>query len=190
MKLITDSLGKEKFKFNEKMSEHTVLQVGGPSKLFFVATTQNEIIKIVEIVRELRVPFVLFGTGSKMMISDNGFDGVVVKNRTKNISIVGVKGKVSKSGIGVEEALVEIESGVSINKLIEFLTKQNLSTDSIEVLEGSLGGNLITSINLQKRCKNIKVINQDNEIEQIEAETLSLRKHIILSAVVKFKSKA
>lgn len=189
LKLILDTFGKEKVRVGEEIAPHTSLGVGGCAKLFFVALTQNEIIKMVETVRMLKLPFIIFGTGSKIMVSGNGFDGVVIKNRTKKISVVGVKGKVSKSGIGVEEALVEVESGVSTKNLVEFLEKQNLLSDDIVNLPGSFGGNLFINANLQKKCKNIKVINQDGEIEQIGAESLSLRKHIVLSAVLKFKSK-
>lgn len=188
LKLIVDTFGSEKFKFNEKIADHTALKVGGTAKLFAISIKQIEIIKLVEAARQLKIPFVIFGTGSKMMISDNGFDGIIIKNRTKNIAVVGVKGKVTKSGIGVEEALVEVESGVSMAGLVEFLLKQNLLAEDVSDLPGSVGGNLFINANLQKKCKNIKVINQDSEIEQIDVKELSLRKHIILSAVMEFKS--
>lgn len=188
LKLIADTFGSEKFKFNENIADHTVLKVGGIAKLFVIAIKQVEIIKLVEVARQLKVPFVIFGAGSKMMISDNGFDGIIIKNRTKNIAVVGVKGKVTKSGVGVEEALVEVESGISMAGLVEFLRKQKLLADDILNFPGSVGGNLFINANLQKKCKNIKVINQDTEIEQIDVKELSLRKHIILSAVMEFKS--
>ena len=189
IKLITDSFGKEKFKFDEPVKAHTALSVGGPAKLFFVAVQVREIIRIVSEARKLKLAFLVFGTGSKMMISDNGFDGLIIKNRTKNIAVVGVKGKVSKMGVGVDEAFVEVDSGVSINLLVEFLNKQSLQSEDLENLPGSVGGNLFINAHFQNKCKNIKVILQDTEEEDIEVASLSLSKHIILSAVFKFKSK-
>lgn len=190
LKLIVNSFGSEKFKFDEPISDHTALKAGGPAKIFFVAVTPREIIRITTEARTLKLPFLIFGTGSKMMISDHGFDGLVIKNRTKNIAVIGVKGKVSKLGIGVDEALVEIDSGVGIGSLVEFLNKQSLQSQDLSNLPGSLGGNLFINRNLQTRVKNIKVINQYSEVEEIGASELSLRKHIILSAVLKFKSGA
>ena len=189
LKLITDAFGKEKFKFNEPVANHTALKVGGPAGLFFVAVAPREIIRIITEARKLKLPLLIFGTGSKMMVSDHGFNGLVVKNRTKNIAVVGVKGKVSKMGVGVEEAFVEVDSGVSINSLTEFLDKQGLQSEDLSDIPGSVGGNLFINANLQNKCKNIKVITQDSEIEEIKAEELSLRKQIILSVVFKFKSK-
>src|SRR3990172_3378489 len=107
-KLIVDSIGKDRFKFNEPLKDYTASGVGGPAKLFFIAFTERELVNIVSMCRQLKLPHFLFGTGSKIMISDLGFDGLVIKNRTKNIQTVSVKGKVTKFGIGVDEALIEV----------------------------------------------------------------------------------
>lgn len=188
-KLIVDSFGEDRFKFDEAVKNYTALEVGGPAKLFFIAFTTRELIKIITMCRELRLKFFLFGTGSKVMISDNGFDGLVIKNRTKDIQTVSVKGRVTKFGIGVEEALIEVDSGVSINKFVEYLQSQNLSWEQFMGIKGSIGGNLFLSKFLQMAVKSIKVLDLDCEIEQINALELNSKKHIILSAVFKVKAK-
>lgn len=187
-KLIVDSFGKDRFKFNEPIKDYTSLGVGGPAKLFFIAFTVNELIKIVSMCRQLKVPYFLFGTGSKIVISDRGFEGLVIKNRTKNIHTLSVKGKATRYGIGVEEALVEVDSGVSIGKFIEFLVSQRLKTADFEGIPGSIGGSLFLSKSLQKAVKSIKVYNLEGEIEQIQAEQLRPKKHMILSAIFRIKA--
>lgn len=189
IKLIADSFGTDRVKLDYPIAEYTSLGVGGPAKLFFIAFTVKELVKIITFCRELKIPYFIFGTGSKIMIADSGFDGVVVKNRTKNISIVSVKGKVSKFGIGVEEAMVEVESGVSIGKLVEFLDSQGLSGQEFIGISGSVGGNIFLNLALQAKVKSIKVLNTDCDIEQIEMHELQLRKHIVLSVVLKIKAK-
>ncbi len=188
-KLIIDSFGRDRFKFDEPLKDYTALEIGGPAKLFFIAFTTLEIIKIVSMCRQLKLPYFLFGTGSKMIISERGFDGLVIKNRTKNIQTVSVKGKATRFGIGVDEALIEIESGVSMTKFIEFLNSQGLSTKEFIGMPGSIGGNLFLSKSLQNRVKSIKVYNLVSEIEEISAENLSPKRHIILSAVFRIKAK-
>lgn len=188
-KLIIDSFGKDRFKFDEPLKDYTFLNVGGPSKLFFIAFTTPELIKIIKMGRELKLPIFVFGTGSKIMMSDAGFDGLVIKNRTKNIQTVSVKGKVTKSGIGVEEALIEVDSGISINKFCEYLDLQGLDSMEFTHLPGSIGGNLFLSRFLQSKVKSIKVLDWLSEIEQIQVEDLSLKKHIILSAIFRIKAK-
>lgn len=188
-KLIVDSFGRDKFKFDEPISNYTALNVGGPAKLFFIAFTTVELVKIINMCRDLRLPYFLFGTGTKMMISDQGFLGLVIKNRTKNIQTISVKGKASRFGVGVEEALIEVDSGVSMGKFAEELAGQNLSAEGFKDIPGSIGGNLLVSTFLQKLVKSIKVLGQGSEVEEIDSGSLSLKKHIILSAVFKIKAK-
>lgn len=188
-KLIVDSIGRDKFKFNEPILTYTTLGVGGPAKLFFIAFTTRELIKIINMCRELNLPYFLFGTGSKIMISDSGFDGLVIKNRTKNIQTVSVKGRVSKFGIGIEEALIEVESGVSMKKFAEFLDTQGLQSKVFSNLPGSIGGNLLVNNFLQIKAKSIKVLDLKSNIWDIEPKELSLKKHVILSGIFRIKSK-
>lgn len=189
LKLIIDYFGSDRFKFNEPIKDYTALGSGGRAKIFFIAFTTHELVKIINMSRDLKAPYFLFGTGSKIMISDKGFDGLVIKNRTKNIQTISVKGKVSRLGIGVKEALIEVDSGVSMTKLAEELEIQNLSSEGFKNLPGSIGGNLLISYFLQTLVKSIKVLNENLKIEDIEPESLSLKKHIILSAVFKIKAK-
>lgn len=188
-KLIVDYFGKDRFKFNEPLKEYTALQAGGPADLFFISFTTSELIKIITMCRELKLPLFIFGTGSKILISDYGFRGVVIKNRTKSIKTVSVKGKVSKFGIGVEEAMVEVDSGVSMNKFCEYLDVTELSTAEFIGMPGSIGGNLFLSKFLQSKVKSIKVLDLASETEEISAEGLNPKKHIILSAVFRIRAK-
>lgn len=189
-KLIVGSFGKDRFKFNEPLKEYTASGFGGPAQLFFIAFTDRELIKVIEMCRDLKVPYFLFGTGSKIMISDAGFNGLVIKNRTKNIQTVSVKGKVTKFGIGVEEAAVEVESGVSMKRFVEYLSSQDLQTSEFVSIPGSIGGNLFISRFLQNRTKSITVLDSKSRILQINIGTLSPKEHIIISAVFKIKAKA
>lgn len=188
-KLIIDSFGSDRFKSDESLKDYTALGVGGPAKLFFMAFTLSELTKIINMCRQLKLSFFIFGTGSKIMISDAGFDGLVIKNRAHHIKIASIKGKVSQLGIGIEEAYIEVDSGVSIAKFVEFLDSHHLVSMEFISLPGSIGGNLFLTKILQNRVKSIKVLNLRSQVEQITAHDLSLKKHIILSAVFKVKAK-
>lgn len=189
IKLIVDSFGKDRFKFNEPLSSYTASKSGGSAKVFFIAFTEKELVKVITMCRELDVPVFLFGTGSKIAISDAGIDGVVIKNRTKEIRTVSVKGKVTKSGIDVKEAMIEVDGGVSVNKWVEYLDSEKLESVEFKGLPGSIGGNLFFSRFLQNRTKSIKVLDSASEIEKIDALSLRLKNHIILSAVFNIKAR-
>ncbi len=188
IKLIVDSFGQDRFKFNEPLADYTTLKIGGPAKVFFIAFTQRELTRIITMCREVNVPFFLFGTGSKIAISDIGFDGIVIKNRTKAIKTVSVKGKVTKFGIDVEEAMIEVDGGVSMNKWVEYLDSEKLESAEFDNMPGSIGGNLFISRFLQNRTKSIKILDSASEIEKIEVGFLRPKSHIILSAVFQIKA--
>lgn len=188
-KLIVDSLGKDRFKFREPLKDYTASGAGGSARLFFIAFTERELVNIIGMCRQLKVPYFLFGTGSKIMISDLGFNGLVIKNRTKNIQTVSVKGKVTKFGIGVEEAVIEVESGVSIKRWVEYLDSQELESLGFENIPGSIGGNLFLNRFLQNHTKSIKILDLQSELKSINIENLSLKRHIIISAVFKIKAR-
>lgn len=189
IKLIVDSFGKDRFKFDEPLADYTALKIGGPAKVFFIAFTQRELTRMVTMCRETRVPFFLFGTGSKIAISDFGFDGIVIKNRTKSIKTVSVKGKVTKFGIDVDEATIEVDGGVSMNKWVEYLDSEKLESVEFDNIPGSIGGNLFISRFLQNRTKSIKVLDSASEIEKIEVGSLRPKSHIILSVVFQMKAR-
>lgn len=188
-KLIIDSFGRDRFKFNEPLKDYTVLVSGGSAKIFFIAYTTSELVKIVRDCRQLKLPFFIFGTGSKIMISDAGYPGLVIKNRTKNIQTISLKGKVTKFGIGVKEALVEVDSGVSVSKFCDYLDSQGLISQGFGDIPGSIGGSLFLNRFLQTKVKSIKVLDQVSVVDSISADSLNPRKDIILSAVFRISAK-
>lgn len=188
-KLIIDSFGPDRFKFDEPIKDYTSSGMGGKAKLFFIAFTTAELVKIINMCRQLKLPFFIFGTGSKIMISNADNLGLVIKNRTKNIQTISVKGKVTKFGIGVDEALIEVDSGVSISKFCEYLDSQNLEISEFKSTPGSIGGNLFLNNFLQIKAKSIKVLDLESTIWDIEPKELSLNKHIILSGIFRIKAK-
>src|SRR5690349_14276111 len=99
-KLIVAQLGEERVKFKENLSYHTYTKIGGEAEFFYIATNQNELSGVLDLAFELKVPFLILGGGTKIIIPEGGFEGLVIKNRTSSIKISGIKGKVGKEGVG------------------------------------------------------------------------------------------
>lgn len=126
---------------NEPLFHHTVLKVGGPARIFYQAENSDELIKAVKVVQGTRLAYLVLGMGANVLISDSGFNGLVVKNRTGKISIVGKKGKI-KSGIRIdEEAQVFVESGVTLVQLCRFTFDEGLTgLEFLYSIPGTVGG--------------------------------------------------
>src|SRR3989338_6470911 len=144
-KLIIDSFGKDRFKVNEPIKDHTSLGIGGPAKLFFIAFSVSELVKIISMCRQLKLAFFIFGTGTKIMFSDAGFDGLIIKNRTKEIEIISIKGKASRVRIRIEEVFVNAPSGILKNAYLEFFQANKFEGKEFKNIPGPVGRNLFLS---------------------------------------------
>ena len=61
------------------MSRHTTFRIGGPADFFLVPENADEIKKIIAVCKEKNVPYFILGNGSNLLVSDKGYQGVVVQ---------------------------------------------------------------------------------------------------------------
>lgn len=74
---------------NEPMSKHTNFRIGGPARLYFVAQTSGDLVKAVQTAVEQKVSWFVFGGGSNLLVSDKGFDGLMIQAGNRSIEING-----------------------------------------------------------------------------------------------------
>lgn len=188
-KLLIYELGDIRVKTDVNLTDQISSGLGGVARAFYIATSEKELIKAIDVCKELSIDFLLVGTGSKIAISPGGFEGLVIKNRNDNVRIFGIKGKVSKLGLGVEEASLEVGSGRSINSLIEYISGQGLKgLEQMAIMEGSVGGNFYFSKALQQLAKQVRVYTKNGSTKMKLASEVD-KSDIILSVVLRLKAK-
>lgn len=64
---------------NERLDRHTTFKVGGPSKALLLAETTEELKAVLRLLKEEREDFFILGNGSNLLVSDEGYDGYVIK---------------------------------------------------------------------------------------------------------------
>lgn len=65
--------------FDEPMSRHTTFRVGGPARYFVVPKSAEEVSQIVEYCNLIDKNYYVVGNGSNLLVSDRGYDGVVIQ---------------------------------------------------------------------------------------------------------------
>lgn len=189
IRLLISELGESRVKRDINLTEHLQTKLGGKVAAFYIATTSRELIKAVELCRELGINFLVIGSGSKVAISEGGFLGLVIKNRSDNLKIFGIKGKVSKAGLGVEEALIEAESGASLKKIIDYGLTQGLGgLEGLGNTPGTIGGNFYISPILQEKTKQVRVLNSAG-FQKLKLPKEVSRDDLILAIVFRLKAK-
>jgi UDP-N-acetylmuramate--alanine ligase len=76
-----------KIKKNIKLAPYTTFKIGGLTDLFFKTNKIEELKKIVVEARKFKLPIFILGGGSNILISDEGFRGLVIKNNCRKIKV-------------------------------------------------------------------------------------------------------
>ena len=74
---------------NVSLAKHTVFKIGGPARYFCVATSAYDLTEAVSWAKKNSLPFFILGAGSNVLVSDKGFNGLVIKNRADKIESLG-----------------------------------------------------------------------------------------------------
>ncbi|MDO8638271.1 MAG: UDP-N-acetylmuramate dehydrogenase [Candidatus Daviesbacteria bacterium] len=112
---------------NISLKEFTTFKIGGPAKYFCRAKSVEDIIEALKWAQGRKLAFFILGGGSNLLISDEGFAGLVIKNELNNLRLQG-------------DAL-EAQSGVQLSALINFAVANNLSgLQKLTGIYGTVGG--------------------------------------------------
>jgi len=71
---------------NIPLSEHTTFKIGGLARYFFRAKTVDDLNAALDFAEKKHLPFFVLGGGSNILASDEGFQGVIIKNELLGIS--------------------------------------------------------------------------------------------------------
>ena len=63
---------------NEPMSVHTSFKVGGPARYFAKASSMESLKNALSFAREKHLPHFILGNGTNLLVSDKGYDGVII----------------------------------------------------------------------------------------------------------------
>lgn len=128
-------------KFNEPMSDHTTLRVGGPAALTATPESIEQLLKILNLKREIApsLPVCILGKGSNVLFDDEGYRGLVIftsELQTVNFS------RVDELGY----ANVTAECGASLTVLARQCVEDNRSLGGLAFafgIPGTVGGAVV-----------------------------------------------
>lgn len=118
-----------KFKTNFEMKSITSFKIGGKAKIFIEPSNLEHFIKVYHLLSDLKIPYVVLGNCTNVLISDKGFEGAVIKigNEFSNFEI--------------HDNLIIARSGALLNKIISVACKNNLQgMEEGFGIPGTIGG--------------------------------------------------
>ena len=76
---LEEIVGKDKVKYNEKMSKYTTMKVGGPCDCIVFPDEISKIKEVIDFCKNENITFFVIGNGSNLLVKDEGIHGVVIK---------------------------------------------------------------------------------------------------------------
>lgn len=105
----------ERIRTEEPMSIHTTFRVGGPAAVFVTPGTFGEVKGAVGVCRNHNIPYYIVGNGSNLLVSDKGYQGVIIR-LGKELGEIRIEGDVVAAQAGALLSVVAnraMEEGLS-----------------------------------------------------------------------------
>ncbi|HBP00609.1 MAG TPA: UDP-N-acetylenolpyruvoylglucosamine reductase [Candidatus Moranbacteria bacterium] len=78
-----------KIQENVPLAQYTTFKIGGPARFFVCAENENDLSEALEYSAKNDLKVFVLGGGSNILVSDQGFDGLVVKIENRDLKIEG-----------------------------------------------------------------------------------------------------
>lgn len=114
------------------LSKYNTTGVGGPAHYLYDAKTKSNLIDILDWAEFNQVHFVVIGLGSNLIASDNGFDGLVIRNEVSGFNI---------EEVAQHKAIVNVEAGTPLPSFINSLAELGWGGfENLAGIPGTVGG--------------------------------------------------
>lgn len=124
---------------NVSLHDKNWFATGGPARFFCEPTTENEFVASVHYARDNGLKTFVLGAGANILISDDGFDGLVIRPQIKTI--------ISHPA----DPLVTAGAGVGIQELIDCcLDNLKIGLEDFSGIPGTVGGAMYINIHYFK----------------------------------------
>mgnify|MGYP001600786390 CR=1 FL=1 len=124
-------------KEHEPMTLHTTFRIGGPARYFCEVSNEEELKEALVFAEAQTIPFFILGGGSNILISDNGFHGLVIK--------INLRGKEYSDDGSFAHAIVD--SGESWDSFVEDVVARDLyGIENLSAIPGTVGASPVQNI--------------------------------------------
>lgn len=153
-------------KENEPLANHTTWRIGGPTRVLVIPKDIDHLIFTVKLANEYNCPLFIIGRGSNLLISDQGFDGMIIK----------ISDAIDHLEVNGEE--IRVGAGFSLIKLATMISKQGLSgLEFAAGIPGSVGGAVFMNAGAHKSdisniITKVRVVYQDGTVKWYSKEEM------------------
>ncbi len=116
------------------LAKLTAARIGGPADALLEVNSMDELAHAATLIWESEVPFIILGGGSNILVSDRGFQGIVLVNRAKKVEF----------GLSSDTLTVWAESGANLGVIARQAARRGLlGIEWAAGIPGTVGGAVV-----------------------------------------------
>lgn len=172
---LKECLKPEQILVEEPMAKHTTFRIGGSADYFVMPSNAGEVQKIVSLCKECFVSFYIIGNGSNLLVSDDGYRGVIIQ-------IGRMMGSVE-----IESNIVKVQAGCLLSKAASEAYEHGLTgLEFAAGIPGTIGGAVAMNAGayggeMKDVILDAVILDQEGQIRTLTNEELELsyRKSVV-----------
>lgn len=159
-------ISSERVLVDEPMSKHTTFRIGGNADVFVSISNETELVELIAYLKEEQVPYYIIGNGSNLLVSDKGFNGVIIE--------IGSNYK----DIRVRDNQIIARAGALLSAVSHVALENNLAgMEFASGIPGTVGGAIIMNAGayggeMKQVASQIKAIMPDGTIKLLSNEDM------------------
>ena len=124
--------------YNEPLHNKNWFRTGGAAKVYAEPKTAQEFADVLAYAQTHTQPIFVLGQGANILISDDGFDGLVIRPQLKNISI---------TDVDTTQVLLTVGAGTTMEELITHCLDNNIiGLEEFSGIPGTVGGSVYINL--------------------------------------------
>lgn len=150
---------------NIPLAPYTTFKIGGPARFFCKVKSEDELMEALNYARNNRLEFFILGGGSNILVSDNGFNGLVIK-----LLITSCK---------LQSANLECDAGLNLAEAVKLAAENSLAgLEWAAGIPGTVGGAVRGNAGAFGSCMadnvvKVKIIDVNPELSSRKFQELS-----------------
>lgn len=156
----------EDIRLQEPMADHTTFRIGGPADCFVQIENKEQLIQVLKYLNQVEVPFFILGNGSNLLVSDKGYQGIILQ----------IGQKMSK--IEVEGDVITAQAGASMAQVARAALEHGLTgLEFASGIPGTIGGGIVMNAGaydgeLSGVVTQVNVVNGAGECMELENDSM------------------
>ena len=152
----------------EPMKNHTTFRIGGPADALALPKTPEEVAEVVRFCHEHAQPYYVLGNGSNLLVSDEGYRGLVLQ-LYRNFNDIQVNGET-----------ITVQSGAMLAAVARTAYQTGLTgLEFASGIPGPIGGAVVMNAGayggeMKNVLKEVTVLTKEGEVLVIPAKALEL----------------